>query len=89
MIQDIIEIADHFGEETQKKKLLEELMELAVADSKKANKYFIDEASDVIILIMERAYQRGITEEQIEERMCFKLDRTKERIKEGYYENNT
>lgn len=80
-------IADHFGEECQKKKLQEELMELAVADSHKSNKEFRSECADVIILMCQRAHQRGIKDEKMEEMIDFKLDRTLDRIEEGYYDN--
>lgn len=82
----INKIADHFDEETQQKKLQEEMMELCVADSNANNDMFADEAADVIILIMQRMYQRGVSEELLEIRMNNKIKRTLHRIKEGYYE---
>lgn len=86
MNNDIKNIADHFGIKTQKKKLLEELMELAVADSKSKNNEFINETADVLILIFQRAYQRGIDDEDIEKMIEFKVNRTLKRIKGGYYD---
>jgi len=87
MIQKKIKyIADHFDEETQQKKLCEEMMELAIADSNANDDMFLDEVADVMILIMQRMYQRGVSEDRLEIFMKKKLDRTIHRIKEGYYE---
>lgn len=81
----IISISNHFDGKTQKKKLQEELMELAVADAFDNNAEFTGEVADVIILIMQRAYQRGVTEEDIEEQIDCKLERTLRRVEDGYY----
>jgi phosphoribosyl-ATP pyrophosphohydrolase len=86
MTDKIIQIAEHFGEETQKKKLHEEVCELIVSDALGDNEEFLSESADVIILIMQRAYQRGISEEEIEDMVECKLNRTLDRIERGYYE---
>ncbi len=86
MRKDIKKIADHFDEETQQKKLCEEMMELAISDSNANDDMFLDEVADVMILIMQRMYQRGLSKERLEIFMKRKLKRTIHRIETGYYD---
>ena len=91
LINDLIDIYNHFGSEGQRLKLVEECGELFTAVK---NTYFevggtpeekedaiIDESADVFIV----ACQHYLTNPKIRDRVDFKINRTKERIKSGYY----
>ena len=82
-------IANHFGEDVQSKKLGEEFCELLVEIALGNKEAITMEMADCLILIMQKAYQLGIKDEDIEEAMDFKVNRTIERIKEGYYGHQT
>ena len=79
----IIELAEYNSEETVKKKFAEEIIEAVVADEHEDNWEYALELADVFITGMERAVQRGIPEEMLEEAFDFKLDRSIKRKEEG------
>ena len=80
------QIAQHFSDEVQSKKLAEEFCELLVELALDNKEAITMEMADCLILIMQKAYQLGITDDDIEKAMEFKTDRTLTRIEEGYYE---
>ena len=74
------EIINHFGKEAQLKKAKEELNELIEAiDSKKPDNV-LDEVADCIIMIKQVQIMFNLSNEQIDERIDFKMNRTKQRI---------
>lgn len=90
----LIEIINHFGPENQRKKLMEEMLELQdelfkwyELDGLNENcDNLLGEIADVLCLVLQFAYEFGFTDEEIQNKMIFKIDRTLERIKEKYYE---
>lgn len=95
MKKDLIDIFNHFGYETQIKKLHEECVELKTILEKMIQTdnpleiyslvdNFIDEVADNLLLILQFAYGAHL-EDKISERLEFKKNRTKDRIKSGFY----
>lgn len=94
----IKEIADNFGLVTQQLKLIEELGELTreiskdIANGREISDETISEIADVNILINQILYLSSNkdynSKEKLKEHIEYKLQRTLERIEEGYYENN-
>ena len=92
----IMKIADTFGVKNQRLKLIEELSELIkelsldVAYDRQITQKTINEIADVLILIEQVLYQEesaGLNANQLlEDSIEYKIQRTLERIKEGYYE---
>ena len=92
----IMKIADTFGPKNQRLKLIEELSELIkelsldVAYDRQITQNTINEIADVLILIEQVLYQEesaGLNANQLlEDAIEYKIQRTLERIKEGYYE---
>lgn len=78
-------IYKHFGEVEQFTKLAEECAEYLKAYHKKDELNMIDEASDVFNVA------RGIynNNEVVRDTADMKINRTLERIEEGYYDNST
>jgi NTP pyrophosphatase (non-canonical NTP hydrolase) len=95
MEQDLLEIINHYGVNNQLRKFNEECYELieAIIDYKyvevykgsPAEKYqkghLIEELSDVTVMLKQFQAYYGITDEEIEEVMRFKIERQKERMK--------
>ena len=94
MRKDLIDIYNHFGADNQRLKYIEECGELFTAikstnsifngiggTAKEKENFVIDEMADVFIV----AYQHYLTNPKIQEKVDFKINRTKERIKSGYY----
>lgn len=82
----IKQIFEHFGLQTQKAKLNEELNELSMAVKNSVKTDVIDEISDCYIVIAQFMHFHNIKLTDIIERVDYKLDRTIERIESGYYE---
>ena len=85
-------IADHFGLETQLKKLKEELNELIIEVDKYISKCgegfnLQQETFDVKCLIEQVEYLTGSTKKTQDNIKEFKINRTLARIKEGYYDD--
>lgn len=88
----IKEIADHFGTRNQQLKLIEELSELIkelaldVANDRDITDKTISEIADVNILINQILYRAGDdTKEKVKQQIEYKLERTIQRINNGYY----
>ena len=89
--KDLLEIFEHFGSKTQRKKLCEEFMELQdelfyIYDFGDDRENLISEIADMLVLILQFAYEYGYDNEDIIKQMKYKIKRTLERIESGYYE---
>lgn len=95
-----LDIIEHFGVRNQMKKLNEELFEfLEAVDNYEDGKTFdydystlvtlrdlmIDELGDVLLLLTQFIAKYEITKAELDIHMDKKLERTEQRIKEGYY----
>ena len=78
--KDLVYIYTYFGKKVQKDKLQEELDELSNALSPEQ---FSEELADVCIL----ALQFALCDVKVQHHFIKKIDRTIERIKAGYYDN--
>lgn len=83
------QIVDHFGKENQEEKLLEELEELKNElkiniEENTITENTISEMADVHILIAQLLIKYD-KQEEYNEAVEYKLTRTIQRIKEGYY----
>ncbi len=89
------DVVDHFGVANQCKKLNEESYELVEAilmyettlanDDSDYRKHITEELSDVVLLIIEFMNYYKISVEEIDSFVEYKINRTEERIKSGYY----
>ena len=89
----IKEIADTFKIRNQQLKLIEELGELTreiskdIANGREISDETISEIADVNVLLNQLLYLAGgDTKEKLKKQLEYKLQRTLERIEEGYYE---
>ena len=87
MANNLRKICNHFGVDRQiKEKLPEELYELSIECQKDGNDELkIDEIADVKVLLNQIIDAKG-WEDRVNERMEFKVNRTLERIAEGFYD---
>ena len=90
MKNDLLKIINHFGSKTQRKKLCEEFMELQdelfyIYDFGDDKENLLSEVADVLILVLQFAYEYGYDNEEIVKQMKYKIKRTLERIENGYY----
>lgn len=92
-MNDLIDIFNYFGYETQRRKLIEEvnefldeilLFEKGIGDIKKIEEEFAD--IDLLLTQFKLFYE--LDGYEIENTIKSKLYRTKERIRAGYYERN-
>lgn len=98
-----LEIINKFGVRNQMKKLHEETFEfLEAVDNYEDSISFdedisvsnilrdnmIDELGDVLLLLTQFIARYDIKKYELDEHMDYKLERTEQRIKEGYYEKN-
>jgi len=74
------EIIKHFGEGVQIEKAKEELNELIEALNNKQPDNVLDEVADCIIMIKQIQIMYNFSNEQIDERIDFKINRTRERM---------
>ena len=91
MEEDLLKIFNNFGSKTQRKKLCEEFMELQdelfyIYDFGDDRENLLSEVADVLILVLQFAYEYGYDNEEIVKQMKYKINRTLERIESGYYE---
>lgn len=101
MKKDIIKFCEHYGADHQIKRVQTEIFELndAIMDYEKAKKsiyvqdfdkladHVAEEFGDVLIMIYQIVLSYGITDKQIQNHMKRKIERQKERIRNG--ENET
>ena len=93
MKEKLLKIIDKFGINNQQRKLAEEVFELNEAITKHEAlggqyKHIVEELADVMVMLKQFQYYYDIEQEEIEEICKQKIDRTIDRIEEGYYENN-
>ena len=79
----LLTIFNTYGKSHQVSKLLEEVGEFieTVINGDKEN--MVQEMADCMVMLKQFQYYYGITDEEIEEVMKYKIDRQLERIKEG------
>lgn len=76
----------HFGLKKQLLKLAEECLELIEAMLENDREHIKEEIADVMVLASEFKEFYEITDTELIEMMEYKIDRTIDRIDEGYYE---
>jgi len=89
----LLEIVEYFGIGNQQRKLEEEVFELQESIIKFENgigdiKEIITELTDVSIILDQIQEFYAIDDSEICDEYIYKLDRTIERIKEGYYDKD-
>jgi len=73
----------------EKEKSLKELLDIKIIDSDIAKKKHIaEELADVMVILEQIKLYYEITSKEITDIFWNKVDRTIDRIEEGYYENN-
>lgn len=77
-------ILEHFGIEAQREKLFEEFKELAEAFNSGSLHEVQEELADLHNILMQLIDYYGI--QKVYDIALYKIQRTKQRIKEGYYE---
>jgi len=75
-------IYNHFGKDISENKLYEELLELLEAIDSGVQKDIISEKADVYCLLL----QHYLSSKAIQKKVVEKVERTEQRIKDGYYE---
>lgn len=87
-----LDIINHFGEKTQCKKLMEEAFEFVETvyeyDTKdiKTREHLVEEMGDILILLTEFIAKYEIEKQELDKIIDYKLNRTLDRIKTGYYD---
>jgi NTP pyrophosphatase (non-canonical NTP hydrolase) len=82
----LMKIYLHFGLRKQLKKLSEECYELIEAMLDEDREHIKEEIADVQVLLNQFKEYHEIYDDEIVEMMEYKIDRTLDRIEEGYYE---
>lgn len=81
----LLQIINHYGPLNQRKKLCEEFMELQdelfyVYDLGDDRENLLSEIADVLVLVMQFAYEYGYSIDDVINMMQYKIDRQLERI---------
>lgn len=84
---EFVKIIKTFGKDAQRHKTIEELNELAVAVAHNNRIEIVEELPDVIIMLIQICLIYDIHPLELRARINEKLKRTKDRIREGYYDN--
>lgn len=87
MKEKLKKIYNHFGEEAQMHKLIEEAGELAEAVREGDKEHITEEIADVLVLVEQIIKEHNIVNVSIIEVFEQKVERTIERIAAGYYES--
>lgn len=87
MKEKLKKIYNHFGEEAQMHKLIEEAGELAEAVREGDKEHITEEIADVLVLVEQIIKEHSIVNVSIIEVFEQKVERTIERIAAGYYES--
>lgn len=92
---ELLKIIGYFGLNNQQRKLQEEIFELqesiyemensTISDYEDKLGHFIEELSDVIVLLRQLQLEFGVSNEEIISEMKKKTSRTIDRMLEGYY----
>ena len=101
MKDDLLKIISFYGVIPQLKYMQTEVFELVEAvinrelhwnydteiqDIKPLDKHIAEEISDITVMLKQFQYYYGITDEEIEEVMKYKIERTIKRMENEYYE---
>lgn len=89
----LLEIINYYGASNQRKKLCEEFMELQdelfyIYELESDRENLLSEIADVLVLIMQFAYEYGYPIEEIINEMNYKIDRQLKRIEEDKTNDN-
>lgn len=101
MNNDLLKIIEHFGLNNQQRKLQEEIFELQEAITRmemcpsgiycflrdKYKEHIIEEMADCLVLLGQIQQYYNISDAEIHKGMVAKTQRTLERIRNKYYEN--
>lgn len=87
MKEKLKKIYNHFGEEAQMHKLIEEAGELAEAVREGDKEHITEEIADVLVLVEQIIKEHNIVNVSIIEVFEQKVERTIERIAAGHYES--
>lgn len=87
MINKLKQIYNHFGEENQLNKLLEEARELTEAVREGNREHILEEVADVMVLVEQIVEEHKIDYAAARDVFIQKVDRTLERIDSKYYES--
>lgn len=83
----LLTIFNTYGKSHQIKKLLEEVGELIETVMNEDKENMVQELADCMVILEQIKLYYGITSKEITDIFWNKVDRTIDRIKEGYYEN--
>lgn len=81
MEDELLNIFNRYGKSHQVSKLLEEVGELIETIINEDKENMVQELADVMVVLYQFKLHYGITDEEIEEVMKFKIARQKERMK--------
>lgn len=92
MEEKLLKIINKFGVNNQQRKLVEEVFELNEVITKHEAlgceyQHIVEEIADVMVILEQFKLYYGITSKEITDIFWNKVDRTLDRIEEGYYEN--
>lgn len=87
MKEDLLKIFNHYGEKNQRRKLNEEHLELQdelyyIYKFRDESENLLSEIVDVIVLVLQFAYEYGLSDEEIGEMIKFKIKRQLKRMEE-------
>lgn len=82
----LLTIFNTYGKSHQVSKLLEEVGEFIETVINEDKKNMVQEMADCMVMLKQFQYYYGITEEEIEEVMKYKIERTIKRMENEYYE---
>ena len=82
----LLTIFNTYGKSHQVSKLLEEVGEFIETVINEDKENMVQEMADVVVMLKQFQYYYGITDEEIEEVMKYKIDRTIKRMEVGYYD---
>ena len=82
----LLTIFNTYGKSHQVSKLLEEVGEFIETVINEDKENMIQEIADCFVMLKQFQYYYGITDEEIEEVMKYKVERTIKRMENEYYE---
>ena len=82
----LLTIFNNYGKSHQVSKLLEEVGEFIETVMNEDKENMVQEMADCMVMLKQFQYYYGITDEEIEEVMKYKIERTIKRMENEYYE---
>ena len=82
----LLTIFNTYGKSHQVSKLLEEVGEFIETVINEDKENMVQEIADCMVMLKQFQYYYGITDEEIEEVMKYKIERTIKRMENEYYE---